>query len=132
MKQYNVTYWIKANRTATPHMMTVEAQNGAAACKLVKESVKAETGRNAFRPAATQAIENDPITCKEAHAERQLNDIQKRIDELWALECDGATWAEEHRQLYGDVFRENVEQLRAEGYRVTHNDKFVWKVRKIG
>lgn len=55
MKDYIVTYYIKANRAETEHTMTVQAANAAAACKMCKQKVRDTQGRNAFRPKAVAA-----------------------------------------------------------------------------
>lgn len=52
MKNYIVTYVIKANNKQTTHEVTVAAKNAKDACSLIKAQVKRETGRNAFRPVA--------------------------------------------------------------------------------
>ena len=50
MKTYIVKYEIKANRTAWDEEREVVARNAKEACQIVKQQVKEETGRNAFRP----------------------------------------------------------------------------------
>lgn len=49
-KLYTVFYWIKKNNQEYLHSLDVEAGNAKEACKVCKEQVKAQTGRNAFRP----------------------------------------------------------------------------------
>lgn len=55
MKTYTVTYTIKANKKEWDEEMTVEAASAKEACKMVKELVKKESGRNAFTPSAKRA-----------------------------------------------------------------------------
>lgn len=55
MTIYNVTYYIKSGGKEHKCDMQVEAGNAAEACKLVKDIVKEETGRNAFRAKAKKA-----------------------------------------------------------------------------
>lgn len=50
MKSYQVFYWIKMNRHEYLEHMFVPANNAKEACKLCKEQVMKQTGRNAFRP----------------------------------------------------------------------------------
>ena len=50
MKNYQVYYWIKANRTEKLYVMTITAANAKEACGKCKAEVKEQTGRNAFRP----------------------------------------------------------------------------------
>ena len=50
MKNYQVFYWIKANKKEYLEHMFVTAKNSKEACKRCKELVKERTGRNAFRP----------------------------------------------------------------------------------
>jgi hypothetical protein len=50
MKNYQVFYWIKKNRHEYLCHMFVAAQNAKEACKICKEQVLLQTGRNAFRP----------------------------------------------------------------------------------
>lgn len=52
MAKYTVTYYIKSGGREHECDMQVEADNAAEACKLVKDIVKEETGRNAFRAKA--------------------------------------------------------------------------------
>lgn len=52
MKEYKVVYYIKENNTETKHEMKMEAESGKEACTKVKEIVKEQTKRNAFRPKA--------------------------------------------------------------------------------
>lgn len=52
MKNYIVTYFIKANRQEYERTMTVVAMNAKEACSICKDVVKVRTGRNAFRPVA--------------------------------------------------------------------------------
>jgi hypothetical protein len=52
MKSYQVSYALKKNNRDEWHDMIVEAQNAKDACRICKEQVKAQTGRNAFRPTA--------------------------------------------------------------------------------
>ena len=52
MAKYTVTYYIKSGGREHECVMQVEADNAAEACKLVKDIVKEETGRNAFRAKA--------------------------------------------------------------------------------
>lgn len=52
MKNYDVRYWIKANRTEVEYSMIVFANNAKEACQICKERVKENCGRNAFRPEA--------------------------------------------------------------------------------
>ncbi len=49
-KQYQVFYWIKKNGKEYLNHMYVMADNAKGACKICKEQVKSQTGRNAFRP----------------------------------------------------------------------------------
>lgn len=55
MANYTVTYYIKSGGKEHQCDMQVETRNAAEACKLVKDIVKEETGRNAFRAKATKA-----------------------------------------------------------------------------
>ena len=55
MANYTVTYYIKSSGREHECDMQVEADNAAEACKLVKDIVKEETGRNAFRTKAKKA-----------------------------------------------------------------------------
>ncbi len=50
MKNYQVFYWIKKNRHEYLEHMFVMASNAKEACKICKEQVKEQSGRNAFRP----------------------------------------------------------------------------------
>lgn len=50
IKDYQVFYYIKANRTETLNHMFVRASNSREACKKCKEEVFKQTGKNAFRP----------------------------------------------------------------------------------
>ena len=50
MKSYQVFYWIKKNRHEYLEHMFVSADNAKDACRICKEQVKEQTGRNAFRP----------------------------------------------------------------------------------
>lgn len=50
MKTYQVFYWIKKNKKEYLNHMFVSAQNSKEACRLCKELVREQTGRNAFRP----------------------------------------------------------------------------------
>lgn len=50
MKNYQVFYWIKKNSHEYLEHMFVSANNAKEACKICKEHVKEQTGRNAFRP----------------------------------------------------------------------------------
>lgn len=50
MKNYQVFYWIKKNNHEYLEYMFVTANNTKEACKLCKEQVRKQTGRNAFRP----------------------------------------------------------------------------------
>lgn len=52
MKNYLVSYYIKANRTEYLMAMTVLASNAKEACSFCKDIVKVRTGKNAFRPVA--------------------------------------------------------------------------------
>jgi hypothetical protein len=52
MKNYDVRYWIKANRAEVEYSMIVFAKDAKEACRICKERVKENCGRNAFRPAA--------------------------------------------------------------------------------
>ena len=52
MKEYKVRYWIKANGGEFAYYMTVFANNAKEACKICKDRVKENCGRNAFRPVA--------------------------------------------------------------------------------
>ena len=52
MKNYTVTFIIKANRKEFERTMTVVAMNAKEACAICKDIVKVKTGRNAFRPVA--------------------------------------------------------------------------------
>ena len=49
-KLYTVFYWIKKSNQEYLHSLDVEAGNAKEACKVCKEQVKAQTGRNDFRP----------------------------------------------------------------------------------
>lgn len=50
MRNYQVFYWIKANKKEYLNHMFVTAKNAREACTVCKEVVKNQTGRNAFRP----------------------------------------------------------------------------------
>lgn len=50
MKQYEVFYWIKKNSREYLEHMSVIANSAKDACRICKEQVKEQTGRNAFRP----------------------------------------------------------------------------------
>lgn len=50
MKNYQVFYWIKKNRHEYLEHMFVSANNSKEACRICKEQVLEQTGRNAFRP----------------------------------------------------------------------------------
>lgn len=50
MKNYQVFYWVKKNRHEYLEHMFVSANNAREACQICKQQVKAQTGRNAFRP----------------------------------------------------------------------------------
>lgn len=50
MKNYQVFYWIKKNNREYLNHMFVSADNAKEACKVCKQQVKEQTGRNAFRP----------------------------------------------------------------------------------
>ena len=52
MKNYDVRYWIKANRAEVEYSMIVFAKDAKEACQICKERVKENCGRNAFRPVA--------------------------------------------------------------------------------
>ena len=52
MKTYQVAYWIKKNGIEYPEHMLVEASTAKEAAQVCKQKVKAQTGRNAFRPTA--------------------------------------------------------------------------------
>lgn len=52
MKNYLVRYYIKANCMDFEKTMTVSAMNAKEACSICKDAVKAQTGKNAFRPVA--------------------------------------------------------------------------------
>ena len=52
MKNYDVRYWIKANRAEVEHSMVIFANDAKEACKICKDRVKENCGRNAFRPVA--------------------------------------------------------------------------------
>ena len=52
MKNYDVRYWIKANRAEVEYSMIVFAKDAKEACKICKDRVKENCGRNAFRPVA--------------------------------------------------------------------------------
>lgn len=49
-KTYQVFYWIKKNGREYLNHMYISADNSKEACKICKEQVKQQTGRNAFRP----------------------------------------------------------------------------------
>lgn len=49
-KNYQVFYWIKKDRKEYLNHMYILANNSKEACKICKEQVKLQTGRNAFRP----------------------------------------------------------------------------------
>lgn len=55
MSNYTVTYYIKSGGKEHECNMQVEADSAAETCKLVKDIVKEETGRNAFRAKAKKA-----------------------------------------------------------------------------
>jgi hypothetical protein len=55
MKNYDVRYWIKANRAEVEYSMIVFAKDAKEACRICKERVKENCGRNAFRPVAKRA-----------------------------------------------------------------------------
>jgi hydroxymethylpyrimidine/phosphomethylpyrimidine kinase len=63
MKSYQVFYWIKKNRHEYLEHMYVIAPNAKEACRICKEQVKEQTGRNAFRPTTkapdVEAIRNN-------------------------------------------------------------------------
>ena len=50
MKNYQVFYWIKTNSREYLEYMFVSANTAKDACRICKEQVKEQTGRNAFRP----------------------------------------------------------------------------------
>lgn len=50
MKNYQVFYWIKKNSREYLEHMFVSADTAKDACRICKEMVKEQTGRNAFRP----------------------------------------------------------------------------------
>lgn len=50
MKNYQVFYWIKKDRHEYLEHMFVMANNAKEACRICKEQVFKQTGRNAFRP----------------------------------------------------------------------------------
>lgn len=50
MKNYQVFYWIKKNSREYLEHMFVSANSSKDACRICKEQVKEQTGRNAFRP----------------------------------------------------------------------------------
>lgn len=50
MKSYQVFYWIKKNSREYLEHMFVSANTAKDACRICKETVKEQTGRNAFRP----------------------------------------------------------------------------------
>lgn len=52
MKNYEVRYWIKANRAEVEYSMIVFAKDAKEACVICKDRVKENCGRNAFRPVA--------------------------------------------------------------------------------
>ena len=52
MKNYDVRYWIKANRAEVEYSMIVFAKDAKEACSICKDRVKENCGRNAFRPVA--------------------------------------------------------------------------------
>lgn len=52
MANYTVTYYIKSGGKEHECEMQVEADTATEACKTVKDIVKEETGRNAFRAKA--------------------------------------------------------------------------------
>lgn len=56
MKNYQVFYWIKKNSREYLEHMFVSANNAKDACRICKEQVKEQTGRNAFRP-TTKALD---------------------------------------------------------------------------
>lgn len=49
-KSYQVFYWIKKDSHEFLHHIFVNAENAKEACKVAKNVVREETGRNAFRP----------------------------------------------------------------------------------
>lgn len=53
MKTYTIYFVIKANCTENYFYMNVEAKNQKEACQEVKNIIKKQTGRNAFRPSTT-------------------------------------------------------------------------------
>lgn len=50
MKNYQVFYWIKTDSREYLEYMFVSANTAKDACRICKERVKEQTGRNAFRP----------------------------------------------------------------------------------
>lgn len=50
MKSYQVFYWIKKDSREYLEHMFVCANTAKDACRICKEQVKEQTGRNAFRP----------------------------------------------------------------------------------
>ena len=50
MKNYQVFYWIKTDSREYLEHMFVSANTAKDACRICKEQVKEQTGRNAFRP----------------------------------------------------------------------------------
>lgn len=55
MKNYKVTYTIKANRQEIEKTKTIQANTAKEACAECKRIVRELTGRNAFRPTAKVA-----------------------------------------------------------------------------
>ena len=52
MRNYEVRYWIKADRTEVGCSMIVSANNAKEACKICKDCVKENFRWKAFRPVA--------------------------------------------------------------------------------
>ena len=50
MKNYQVFYWIRTDSCEYLEYLFVSANTAKDACRICKEQVKEQTGRNAFRP----------------------------------------------------------------------------------
>lgn len=68
-KTYQVFYWIKKDRKEYLNHMYILASNAKEACKICKERVQQQTGRNAFRP-TTKAP--DPETLERLKGENRF------------------------------------------------------------
>lgn len=68
MKQYQVFYWLKMNNHEYLRHMFVTAPNAREACKVCKEEVKKQTGRNAFRPTTKAPTEAELARWEKVHS----------------------------------------------------------------